>query len=195
MGVKKVFKVLLVSKGIRVRKVIKAKKVRKARKVRKVTMVLGSLYNHSKQAKDIIMAIMYLQNHPTAPVKITIPCGSPKKTLSQKQNHTRTQQVVIGSNSKRHVVKKENKASVVCVGLQAQLENKEKRVLEACKVCKVQQVCKVCKVQVALMEKMAKKAIREIREIKEIRVLAVLLVKKVTKVQKDQKVIKVRKGI
>merc|ERR1711937_140802 len=185
MGVKKVFKVLLVSKGIRVRKVIKAKKVRKARKVRKVTMVLGSLYNHSKQAKDIIMAIMYLQNHPTAPVKITIPCGSPKKTLSQKQNHTMTQQVVIGSNFKRHVVKKENKASVVCVGLQAQLEHKDNRVLEACKVCKVQQVCKV---QVALMEKTVKKAIRAIkgiREIREIRVLAVRLVKKVTKVQKD----------
>merc|ERR1711937_843678 len=155
MGVKKVFKVLLVSKGIRVRKVIKAKKVRKARKVRKVTMVLGSLYNHSKQAKDIIMAIMYLQNHPTAPVKITIPCGSPKKTLSQKQNHTMTQQVVIGSNFKRHVVKKENKASVVCVGLQAQLEHKDNRVLEACEVCKVQQVSKV---QVALMEKTVKKA-------------------------------------
>ena len=93
-------------------------------------MVLGSLYNHSKQAKDIIMAITYLQNHPTAPVKITIPCGSPKKTLSQKQNHTMTQQVVIGPSFKRHVVKKENKASVVSVGLQAQLENKEKRVLE-----------------------------------------------------------------
>merc|ERR1711937_497077 len=169
--VKKVFKVLLVSKVIKVIKVIKV------REARQVTMVLGSLYNHSKQAEDIIMAIMYLQNHPTAPVKITIPCGSPKKTLSQKQNHTMTQQVVIGSNFKRHVVKKENKASVVCVGLQAQLEHKDNRVLEACKVCKVQQVCKV---QVAPMEKTVKKAIRGIREIREIRVLAVRLVKKVT---------------
>ena len=108
---------------------------------------------------------MYLQNHPTAPVKITIPCGSLQKEFvaeTEPYNDTASGNWVEFQAPRGEKGEQGERGVRGATGTAGKQGEKGTQGLQGI------QGDKRCKVQVVLMEKMVKKVIREIRVLKAI---------------------------